>query len=81
MPLTRFQQVVTAHASNATYQQAIDKLMRHLDTLPECRIHQLHMLTPKTAPIVEATANAVVAVIEFRVPIDSNHPFPARVSL
>jgi hypothetical protein len=81
VPLTHQQQIISAHFSNGTYVQAIDKLMAHLETLPPCRVVVLQTFEPRKAPIIEAAANAIVAVVEFEVPIDPARRFPPRVSI
>jgi hypothetical protein len=81
MPLSKQQQVVTAHFSNGTYVQALDKLMAHIESLPPCRILAIQAIEPRKAPIIEAAANAIIAVVEFIVEIDAERRFPPRVSI
>lgn len=65
MPLTASQQVVTVHVSNGTYLQAVEHLMRYVEQLPECRIRHFDIVTPEAAPVIEKTASAIVALLEF----------------
>lgn len=81
MGLTRSQQVVTVHASNGTYLQAVQRLMEHIAAMPPCRISVLEYVAPKPAPLIEKTAAALIAVIEFDQPVPEDWAHGPHVAL